>query len=98
MLRTDSADAAIVQSLALLKTDREAVRAAHWSGLSIAVRRIAVMSANLPKERADDALSKFNAFERGRINLCIERLKREMEIIAKCMQAGDIPVSGEYSH
>jgi hypothetical protein len=36
--------------------DREAVRAAHWMRLPLPARRVAVMSANLPKERADDAL------------------------------------------
>lgn len=92
-----NANAAIDAAFALLKTDREAVRAAHWNRLSIAVRRIAVMSANLPKERADDTLNKFNALERGKINVAMVRLMKEMEVISRCMQGGSLP-GGEAVH
>lgn len=84
-------NAAIGAAFALLKTDREAVRAAHWNRLPMAVRRVAVMSANLPKERADDTLNKFDALERGRINIAVVRLMRDLEAITKCMQAGALP-------
>jgi hypothetical protein len=84
-------NAAIDAAFALLNTDKEAVRAAHWNRLSIAIRRIAVMSANLPKERADDTLNKFTALERGRINISVQRLIKEMSIIGKCMQGGAMP-------
>lgn len=84
-------NAAIDAAFTLLKTDREAVRAAHWNRLPMAVRRVAVMSANLPKERADDTLNKFDALERGRINIAVVRLMRDLEVITKCMQAGAIP-------
>ena len=83
----------IEQAYSLLKTDREAVRAAHWNRLPIGVRRIAVMSANLPKERADDTLNKFTALERGRINICVQRLIKNLEIIGRCMQGGDVPAT-----
>ncbi|MFZ6732247.1 hypothetical protein ACO0LG_10025 [Undibacterium sp. Ji42W] len=93
-----NANAAIDAAFALLKTDREAVRAAHWNRLSIAVRRIAVMSANLPKERADDTLNKFTALERGKINVAMRRLMNEMEVISKCMQGGSLPGVCEVHH
>ena len=84
-------NAAIDAALALLKTDREAVRAAHWNRLPIPVRRVAVMSANLPKERADDTLNKFTALERGRINICVQRLIKQLEEIGRAMQGGSMP-------
>jgi hypothetical protein len=92
-------NAAIDAAYSLLKTDREAVRAAHWNRLPIAVRRIAVMSANLPKERADDTLNKFSALERGKINISVHRLLKQLEEIGRCMQGGSLPAaSGEYTH
>lgn len=86
---------AIDQAYSLLKTDREAVRAAHWNRLPISVRRVAVMCANLPKERADDTLNKFTALERGVINLKVQRLVRDLEIVTKAMQGGDIAAPSE---
>ena len=83
-------NAAIDAALELLKTDREAVKASHWNRLPVAVRRVAVMSANLPKERADDTLNKFSALERGKINIAVVRLMRDLEIITKCMQGGEL--------
>jgi hypothetical protein len=86
---------AIDQAYSLLKTDREAVRAAHWNRLPMAVRRVAVMSANLPKERADDTLNKFTALERGIINIKVQRLIRDLEILTKAMQGGEIAAPSE---
>lgn len=88
-------NAAIDRALALLKTDREAVRAAHWNRLPIAVRRVAVMCANMPKERAEDTLNKFDALERGRINIAVRRLMNNLEVIGKCMQAGKLAAPNE---
>ena len=90
-------NAAIDAAFSLLNTDREAVRAAHWNRLSIAIRRVAVMSANLSKDRADDTLNKFTALERGKINISVQRLIKELEIIGKCMQGGEMP-SGAAVH
>lgn len=71
-------------------SDMEAVRAAHWAGLRIGVRRVVVMSANLPKERADDTLNKFDAKERGLIWLCLRKLVEDIEVAKLCMQGGKI--------
>lgn len=88
-----NARAALDQCYSIIGTDREAVKAAHWARLPIGVKRIAVMSANLPKERADDTLNKFNSVERGRINVCVARLMRDMTVITKCMQGGKLPAT-----
>ena len=94
-----AANAAIQKAYNIIGKDREAVRAAHWIRLPLAARRVAVMCANLPKERADDALDKFNAFERGQINLAVIRLMRDLEQVKKAMQGGEVPAAaGVYSH
>jgi hypothetical protein len=99
-LSSAAANAAIQDAYNILGfKDREAVRAAHWIRLPLAARRVAVMCANLPKERADDALDKFNAFERGQINLAVIRLMRDLEQVKKAMQGGEVPAAaGVYSH
>ena len=77
--------------------DAEAVRAHYWGKTRTAARRVAVMAGNLPKERADDALAKFNAFERGRIHIEIEKLIAELRQVQKCMNGGHVP-GGEAVH
>jgi len=71
--------------------DAEAVRAAYWLRLPIAVRMIAVMSARLPKVRAEDALNTFDAFERGLMWRSIERLMADLQVTQKCMNGGPMP-------
>lgn len=70
--------------------DAEAVRAAFWSRTRLSARRVAVMAGNLPKERADDALNKFDAFERGRIHVEIEKLINDLRQVQKCMNGGHV--------
>lgn len=73
--------------------DAEAVRAAYWLRLPLAVRMVAVMSAKLPKERANDALSKFDAFQRGSMWRSIERLVADLLVVQKCMNGGPMPAT-----
>ncbi|AMP14880.1 hypothetical protein [Collimonas pratensis] len=95
-----SGNAAIEQALSLLKTDREAIRSAHWNTRSLAARRIAVMSASMPKERADEALKNFNALERGMICIKVRQLIKQLEEVAIAMQGGVMPdnTEGERFH
>ena len=94
------ANAALDQALALLDTDKEAIRAAHWNNRSTAARRVAVMCANMPKERADCALKEFNAMERGTICINVRRLIKQLETIALSMQGGAMPdkTGGDRTH
>ena len=73
--------------------DAEAVRAHYWSKTRLAARRVAVMAGLMPKERADDPLKNFNAFERGRIHLEIEKLIGDLRQVQKCMNGGRVPSS-----
>jgi len=68
--------------------DAEAVRAAFWLRMPMGVRTVAVMSAGLHKARAEDTLNKFNAFERGRIWVCLDKLIADLLTVQKCMNGG----------
>jgi len=70
-------------------SDAEAVRAAFWLRAPLSARMVAVMAARLPKERANDALNTFNAFERGSVWVALNRLLGELQMIQKCMNGGN---------
>ena len=82
--------AALDKAFELLNTDREAVQAAHWAILPMAVRRVAVMCANMPKDRADDSLKKFTVTERAQIRRSVARLYTQLEIVARAMVGGEL--------
>ena len=69
----------------------ESSRAAMWNRATVAQRRIACMCANIPKERANDSLTKFNAFERTRIWTALDELVDGLVNIKKCMTGGVVP-------
>ncbi len=73
--------------------DAEAVRAAYWMRLPLAARMVAVMSARLKKERANDALRTFNAFERGIMWVAIEKLQAQLAMAQKCCNGGAMPAT-----
>jgi hypothetical protein len=61
-------------------------------------RQVAVLSAGLPKDRAKDALSKFNAFERGIVWIALQKLIADLGQIQKCMQGGAMPARTGKAH
>lgn len=82
---------AAVLAMIVTPADAEAVRAAYWLRVPLAARMVAVMSARMPKERAKDALYKFNALERGRIWVELEKLMGNLQVAQKCMNGGRMP-------
>ncbi|MBV8635553.1 MAG: hypothetical protein JO002_13755 [Burkholderiaceae bacterium] len=86
-------NAAIEQSLFLLKTDREAVRAAHWNSLPEQTRKYICHMAEIGADKGALPLRDLNAFDRGRVNRTAQRLMRELETLIRCAQGGDIPVA-----
>lgn len=72
-------------------TDVEAMRAAVWLNAPAGARMVAVMSAGLAKDRAMDALSKFDAFERGLVWIALQKLLADLGQVQKCMQGGRMP-------
>ena len=86
--------------LAMIATpaDVEAVRAAYWMRLPLAARMVAVMSARMPKERASQALHTFDALERGRIWIEIDKLRANLDVAQKCMNGGRMPGATGKAH
>jgi hypothetical protein len=72
-------------------SDAEALRAAFWLRAPLAARMVAVMSAKLHKDRANDALSTFDAFERGLVWIALNKLLGELAMVQKCMNGGRMP-------
>jgi hypothetical protein len=80
-----------VRDLLVRPADAEAVRAAYWLRAPLPARMVAVMAARLPKERGNDALMKFDAFERGTIWNALQALVADLSTIQKCMNGGEMP-------
>jgi hypothetical protein len=78
-----------VRNLLVRPADAEAVRAAFWIRVPLGVRTVAVMSAGLKKGRAEDALCKFNAFERGLVWVALSKLIADLQTVQKCMNGGN---------
>jgi hypothetical protein len=90
-LSSASANAAIDQALALLKTDKEAVRAAHWNRLPENVKKMVCKLAGIDPQKGCGALRNLNALERGKINRAAQRLIQNMEVLVRCAQGGEMP-------
>lgn len=82
---------AAVLAMIVTPADAEAVRAAYWLRVPLAARMVAVMSAKMPKERASAALYTFDALERGRIWVELEKLMGNLAVAQKCMNGGRMP-------
>jgi len=87
-----------VRDLLINPADAEAVRAAYWMRAPMAARMVAVMSAKLPKERASQALMKFDAFERVQIWEALQKLVADLGAIQKCMSGGRAPAAAGVVH
>ncbi len=93
-------NAALDQCRELLNTDKEAIRSSFWNSRKTGTRKIALMVAGLPLDRAEDALSRFTAPERVAIRDAARYIAQQMEIIARCMQGGEWPdkTGGDRTH
>jgi hypothetical protein len=79
-------------------SDVEAMRAAVWLNAPDGARMVAVLSAGMHKERAKDSLNKFDAFERGRVWIALQKLLADLGQIQKCMQGGAMPATSGKAH
>ncbi len=84
----------------LLNTDKEAIRATFWNSRKTGTRKIVLMVAGMPLDRAEDALSRFTAPERVKLRDAARYIAQQMEIIARCMQGGEFPdtTKGDRTH
>jgi hypothetical protein len=95
------ADVKLERTLSALEAIRdfssiEHRRASSWAKVSARARRIAVALIGSPKERANEDLKRFNAFDRGRIWCEIDSLIADLQRIQKCMQGGDVMQAENY--
>lgn len=79
-------------------SDVEAMRSAVWLNAPDGARMVAVLSAGLHKDRAKDSLNKFDAFERGRVWIALQKLLVDLGQIQKCMQGGAMPATTGKAH
>lgn len=93
-------NAALDQCRELLNTDKEAIRSSFWNSRKTGTRKIALMVAGLPLDRAEDPLSRFTAPERVALRDAARYIAQQMEIIAQCMQGGVWPdtTGGDRTH
>ncbi len=84
-------NATIEKALFLLKTDREAVRAAHWNGLSEQTRKYICHMAGVGAAKGALPLRDLDALERGKVNRMAQRLIRDLETLIRCAQGGTVP-------
>lgn len=89
---------AAVLAMIVSAADAEAVRAAYWMRAPLAARMVAVMSARMPKERAHDALNKFDALERGLVWIELQKLVGHLTVVQKCMAGGRMPTTTGTAH
>lgn len=84
-------NATIDKALFLLRTDREAVRAAHWNGLPEQTRKYICHMAGVGAAKGALPLRDLNALERGKVNRMAYSLIRDLEKLMKCCQGGTNP-------
>ena len=65
--------------------DRENERAAFWLLVPPPARVVVMMVARLPRERANDPLTKFTSAERRHIVAALSVLSSHLDIATRCM-------------
>lgn len=71
------------------REQREENRVAMWALSPLAVRALVLTFAGVPRARAGDDLTTFNARERASIALFASKLAGDIEIAAQCMRDTD---------
>lgn len=66
--------------------DRENERAAFWALVPMPARIVVMLSARLPRERANDPLTTFTRAERHHIALALEVMISHLGVAAQCMR------------
>jgi hypothetical protein len=88
-----SANAELEKALALLKTDKESLRAGHWNRLDEQVRKMICHMAGVGVKKGEGALQDMDALERGKVNRVAARLIRDLEVVIRCAQGGAMPAA-----
>jgi hypothetical protein len=74
----------------MLAGDKESWRASLWNSLQPRVRKMIVWMAGLDGSKADVPFQSLTALERGKIHCTARRLMKELPIILRCAQGGEV--------
>ena len=74
----------------MLAGNKESWRASLWNSLSPRVRKMIVWMAGLDGSKADVPFQSLTALERGKIHCTARRLMKELPIILRCAQGGEL--------
>jgi len=75
----------------MLAGDKESLRASHWNRVSPRVRKMLAWMAGLDGKKGDGTLQALDALERGKLHCEARRLIKELEIVLRCAQGGQLP-------
>ena len=75
----------------VLAGDRESVRAGYWKRVSQRGRKMILWAADLDAKKSEGTLQSFDAMERGQMHCAARRIIKEMELILRCAQGGELP-------
>jgi hypothetical protein len=75
----------------MLAGDKESMRASHWRRVSPRVRKMIAWMAGLDGKKGDAPLQSLTALERGKLHCEARRLIKELEIVVRCAQGGQLP-------
>ncbi|WP_211461808.1 hypothetical protein [Collimonas silvisoli] len=87
----DIAQTHLQHAYVVLAGDKESVRAAYWKRVSQRGRKMILWSAGLDVKKSEGTLQSFDALERGRMHCEARRIIKEMELILRCAQGGELP-------
>ncbi|PFH10844.1 hypothetical protein BCF11_3278 [Collimonas sp. PA-H2] len=85
----------------MLAGDKESVRAGRWNGIPPRDRQMLAHMAGIGSKKGDTTLQSLNALERGKLHCEARRLIKQLEIVLRCAQGGDLssqfPTAGHES-
>ncbi|WP_211474651.1 hypothetical protein [Collimonas humicola] len=75
----------------MLAGDKESVRAGRWNGIPPRDRQMLAHMAGIGSKKGDTTLQSLNALERGKLHCEARRLIKQLEIVLRCAQGGELP-------
>jgi hypothetical protein len=75
----------------VLGGDKESVRAGYWKRVTPRGRKMILWAAGLDANKSEGTLQSFDAMERGQMHCAARRIIKEMELILRCAQGGELP-------
>ncbi|MEO6918682.1 MAG: hypothetical protein ABI171_06640 [Collimonas sp.] len=86
----DIAQTHLQHAYVVLAGDKESIRAAHWRRVSPRVRKMIMWMADLDAKKSEATLQSLTALERGKMHCEARRLIKELELVLRCAQGGEV--------